>query len=354
MVFAGSVPQDFGGADTPDGYGIYNLTDGVLALSGWYPILSVYDEDGWNLDPVSAIGDSVYSDTALYSVRICAPADLTLAATGVATGEQAQETDTCTRFESGPVRDFFIAASRDFDVVTETVDGVAVNSYYLPGHESPGRQALEISVDSLRTYNEKFGLYPFVELDVIDAPMRNALGVEYPGIILVAQSLYDTPDRPDFAVATSHEVAHQWWYSVIGNDVFEEPWLDEALTSFSSTLYFEFTQSTQYAQGLWQFWQERYDRLKAENRDDPVAESLEYFETGENRSYATVVYTKGALFFDALRDEIGDDAFFTALQQYYADHKYGIARGEDLLAAFEAAAGRELDDFYQAWLYSPQ
>jgi aminopeptidase N len=287
-------------------------------------------------------------------VRLCAPGDLVLAYTGVSVGRQDEEANTCTQIESGPVRDFVIAASRDFVVARDTVDGVTVNSYYLPGHESGGSKALEISRDSLKTYDEKFGPYPFTELDVIDAPMRNALGVEYPGIILIAQSLYDDPSRADFDIATAHEVAHQWWYSVIGNDVFEEPWLDEGLTSFSSSLYYEYNLPLDYVQGLWGYWEQRYDQLKSQNHDQPVTESLAYFEEDPSRAYGSVVYTKAALFFHALREEIGDDAFFSALQQYYTAHKYGIARGSDLLDAFEAASGRQLDDFYQEWLFSPR
>ena len=78
--FAGVVPLDFAGDNS--GYGIYNQADGLLALSGWYPILAVYDEDGWNLDPVSAIGDSVYSEMAFYAVDVTAPSGLVLSATG--------------------------------------------------------------------------------------------------------------------------------------------------------------------------------------------------------------------------------------------------------------------------------
>ena len=89
MGFNGQVPADFGGEQTLDGYGIYNYSSGVLALSGWYPILAVYDDQGWNLDGVSAIGDSVYSDMAFYRVNMEAPQDQVVAATGVNAASQA-------------------------------------------------------------------------------------------------------------------------------------------------------------------------------------------------------------------------------------------------------------------------
>ena len=355
LAFAGEVPLDFGGEAEPAGYGIYNLSQDVLALSGWYPILAVYDEQGWNLDPVSEIGDSVYSDTGLYSVNVCAPANLVVAATGSSIDDQASGDKTCIQFESGPTRDFFLIASPNFQQESQQVDGVSVNSYSLPGHEQASQAALMIAADSLRVFNQKFGAYPFAELDMVDAPMRNALGVEYPGVILIGNSLYEKPLEPEFAVTIAHEVAHQWWYSVVGNDVFASPWLDEGLTTYSSSLYYEFDQSPEFTSGLIAYWQQRYERLKTEGKDDQITASLEHFESLNNPSvYGTVVYTKAALFFRALRQEIGDEAFFDALQRYYEAKKYRIAAPTDLLDAFEEAAGKPLDAFYDTWLFTPK
>ena len=207
--------------------------------------------------------------------------------------------------------------------------------------------------NSLEVYNEKFGLYPFSELDVVDAPMNYALGVEFPGIVLVASSLFDAPQKPEFAVATAHEVAHQWWYNVVGNDVFDDPWLDEALTSYSSSFYYEFGPYKSVPEPLIESWQQRYDQLLKDGEDEVVTRNLDYFEAlNQPRIYGGVVYRKGALFFEALRQQIGDQAFFAALQQYYQDYKYGVASTEDLLELFEQASGTQLDDFYQQWLYS--
>ena len=353
--FQGVVPQDFGGDDSPSGYGIFNYSNDVLALSGWYPILAVYDEDGWNLDPISPIGDSVYSDIALYSVEVVADPDLTIAATGVEVNQQTLEGVTHHQIVSGPARDFFLVMSPDFHVKSTEIDGTQVNSYFLPGHDTGGEAALSITADSLHVFNKRFGAYPYTELDVIDAPMRNALGVEYPGIFLVASGLYEEPDQPSFAVATAHEVAHQWWYGVVGNDVFEEPWLDEALTTYSSSLYYQEVVGPGAYLGLVDYWQGRYDRLIQDGGDEPIAEDLSYFENATNpSSYGGVVYTKGALFFKALRDEIGDEAFFSALQGYYQEHKYQIARGDDLLDSFEEVTGKSLDGLFQDWLNSTE
>ena len=351
MNLTGVVPEDYGDPQNPTGYGIYNITDGVMALASFYPILAVYDEDGWNLDPASPIGDSVYSDIAYYTVNLTVPDELVVASTGSEIDRQTTNGQTTNRYVSGPARDFFLVMSPDFEVISRDVDGTQVNSYYLPDTSRAGQMALDITADSLSTFNKRFGAYPYKELDVVQAPMQNAGGVEYPGIFLVADFLFKDPERPNFTIATAHETAHQWWYNLVGNDVFEDPWLDEGLTTYSSSLYYEDHKGQEWVQGLVDYWDERYRGLIDEKKDQPVAESLAFFENlNAPDVYGGVVYSKGGLFFHRLRQEIGDEAFFQALQDYYQSFQYRIARPADLLNAFEVAAGRSLDEFYQEWL----
>ncbi len=353
ILFQGRVPHNFGGDATGSGYGIYNFSDNVLALSGWYPILAVYDEDGWNLDPNSEIGDSVYSEIALYTVELTVDPTLVVAATGVEVGRREEQDATRYRLVSGPVRDFFLVLSPSFQVVSQDVDGTLVKSLYLPGHEDRGVAGLEIASDSLAVFNVLFGSYPYTELEVVEAPMRYALGVEYPGIFLVTSESYSDPEDTGFAATIAHETAHQWWYNLVGNDVIDDPWLDEALTTYSASLYYQAKFGQGGYQGYVDYLQNRYDEFLDEGKDEVVTLSLPTFEAfGEPRIYSRVVYTKGALFFKSLREEIGDKAFFKALQNYFENQKYRLAKPEDLLMEFEAASGQNLDELYQQWLYS--
>jgi hypothetical protein len=353
LDFQGVVPVDFGGEQSPWAYGIYNTSQGVMALSGWYPILAVYDVDGWHLDPVSPMGDSVFSETALYTVDVTLPADQVLAATGIEIGRQPSGDQVRYQLVSGPMRDFFIVASRDFQVTSQTVDGTLVNAYYLPDYDLAAAEGLSVAASSLGIYNRRFGAYPFSELDVVQTPLQNALGVEYPGIVLVGASLYDKPDDPSFSVTVAHEVAHQWWYSLVGNDVFAEPWLDEGLATYSSSLYNQEDLGEGAYQGLVSYWQGRYDTLVNQGKDDVVTQGLSHFESlGDPRIYSGVVYAKAALFFEALRRTVGDQAFFAALQAYYKNYQFRVATRDGLLADFNKASGERLDALYQEWLYS--
>jgi hypothetical protein len=353
MNFSGTVPVDFGGEATPSGYGIYNYSGSIMALANWYPILSVYDAKGWHLDPVSDIGDSVFSDIAFYSVDISAPTDVKVAATGSEISAMPVDAKTIRHhYLSGPARDFFIIMSPNFQKVAQNVDGTTINSYFIPTHEAGGMAARRVAATSLKIYNQHIGAYPFREFDIVEAPLRYAAGVEYPGIVIIGDFLYDQPDQANFVVAVAHEVAHQWWYNVVGNDVFAEPWLDEALTSYTSSLSYEFGPGGAPAvEGLDSYWEDRYQKVIQAGKDDAVNQSLAHFESlNDPTVYSYVVYSKGALFFHALRQEIGDLAFFTALRNYYQEYQFRIASGSDLLKIFELAAGRPLGDFYRKWL----
>jgi hypothetical protein len=354
MSFSGEVPVDFGGEETPAGYGIYNFSENVLSLAGWYPMLAVYDQQGWHLDAPSELGDSVFADSAYYTVDLTAPTQALVVATGaLQQADASSDKVTRYRFSSGPAREFYLVMSPDFKVITRQVGETRLNSYYLPGNAAAAERAIGVASRSLEAFNERFGLYPYTELDVVDAPMRNALGVEFPGVFLIGDQLYDNPSNPSFDVAVAHETAHQWWYNLVGNDVFAEPWLDESLTTYSSSLYYEDAVGEQAAEGLVSYWQDRYEKLVEDGKDDVVTAPLDYFEAlGDPAVYGTVVYTKGALFFHALRQEIGDAAFFQALQKYLDAYRFKIATGEHLLDIFEETAGRQLDDFYNSWLYT--
>lgn len=71
-------------------------------------------------------------------------------------------------------------------------------------------------------------------------------------------------------------------------------------------------------------------------------------------SYYPLVYAKGSLFFDALRGEMGAEAFFHGLQTYYEDFKYRVATPEDLLHTMEEAHGQPLGEFFQRWVFNAE
>jgi len=336
-----TVPLGAGG-----NYGAFAAQQGVLALAHFYPFVPVYDDEGWNVELSPTIGDIIYADVSLYDVTLTVPEEMTVVATGKPLPLVAHDNGTVTwRFVSGPARDFNIVLSHEYEVTRREVDGITVSSYYLAGNAEGGEVVLDVAAEALRIFGQRFGLYPYTELDVV-ATYTSAGGIEYPGLIVIAERLYDGSDRTEWVVA--HEVAHQWWYNLVGNDQVDEPWLDEALTQYSTSLYYEDRYGETVAQRARQvgFW-DRWEQARRAGRDRAVAGPVASFDVED---YGPIVYGKGPLFFHHLRQQVGDLTFDDILCAYFQEHRYRIATAESFLAVAEKVSGRDLDALYQQWI----
>jgi hypothetical protein len=331
------------------GYGAFNYENGIMALAGFYPLLPVYDDEGWNVELAPDYGDVVYSDTALYDLHLTVPDDMVVVTSGSLVSEADNGDSTRTlHYVSGPMRDFNVVMSRDFVVKSATVGQTTVNSYYLPADKAPGERVLQYTGDALRTYNRRFGLYPFAEFDAVETPIT-AAGIEYPGLIVIAQRFYQGGQEGGFfEFATAHEVAHQWWYSMVGSDQVDEPWLDEALTNYSTLIYVEDVHGQQEAQSvLTGYFEDLYRQVVEEGRDAAVAQPVAAFS---EEDYGLIVYGKGPLFFHALRQEVGDETYFAVMREYLRQYKYKIATPASFLRVAESVSGRDLDAIYKQWV----
>lgn len=342
IEFAVEVPETLGG-----NYGSFAFADDVLALASFYPMIPVYDDEGWNLEIAPSYGDIVFSDTSLYLVNFTLPAGWQVAASGstLAVNEHADGTATWT-IASGLMRDFTLVASPLYEISEQRVGDVVVRSYYKPDDTAGGQRALAYAADALAYFGETFGPYPFAELDVAATPTL-AAGIEYPGLIVIADRLYDEEDG-FFEWAVVHETAHQWWYSLVGNDQVDEPWLDEALSQYATLMYIEHTKGKAAAQAARATaFEEPYRRLQEAGRDQAVGQPVRAFRQEE---YGPVVYSKGPLFFDAVRAQIGEKQWQAFLRNYLATYRYGIATPQGLLATAEAACRCDLRPLYRRWI----
>lgn len=342
LSFALPIP----GGEGVGNYGEFAYQDGMLALAHFYPTVAVYDEAGWRTETPALTGDVIFHDASLYDVTFTAPADLVVAATGDTMGRDDHGDGTATwRLAGGPMRDFNIAASADYRTASAAVDDITVNSYFLPADEAGGRTALRWAAAALEVYQEAFGPYPYRELDIA-ATSTSAGGIEYPGLVVIAQRLYsDFMRRSFFESATVHEVAHQWWYNVVGNDQLNDPWLDEALAQYSAYLYFR---AAYGAAGAAEFEDALVSRwARADFAEKPVGLPVASYDAEE---YSAIVYGRGPLFLLALRDQIGEDGMAELLRRYYAAQAWDIASPAEFRALAEEVGGAEVGALFAEWV----
>ncbi|MGH2592517.1 MAG: M1 family metallopeptidase, partial [Anaerolineae bacterium] len=332
------------------GYNQFGIFHNVLALPNVYPFIPVYDDEGWNVELAPGYGDAIYSDIALYQVTISAPADQALAASGVCHASDDGGATRTWRCVSGPMRDFMIAMSADYVVESTEVDGVAVHSHFLEKDAEAGRRGLRYAAEAVRSCQRRIGAYPFTELDLLETP-TTAGGIEYPGLIVVAEESY-ADSGPFQEFATAHEVAHQWWYSLVGNDQVDDPWLDEALTQYTSILYFRDVYGESAAQeAIDRAFVDRYRR--AQERGEDLRADLPVASYSD-RQYGGIVYGKAPLFFDALYQKMGDERFNAFVRAYFEAQRYGIAHVGDLLDAAAAQLDRAvIGELLQQWITTP-
>jgi aminopeptidase N len=217
------------------------------------------------------------------------------------------------RIVSGPQRDFMIAATQ-LQVASADVDGTKINSYYRAEHEQGGKLALHAAIDSLRIFNARYGRYPLAELDIVEMAARTFLGVEYPGLIMLEQGLYE--DGNGLAITTAHEVAHQWWaHQVIGANVQGSTVFSEGMAEYSALTAMEKRYGQAHTQKFLAYELDRYlsGRTAETRREMPLM-------LVENQPY--IHYNKGSLALYALRDYISEDSMNAALSRFVRDKAF--------------------------------
>lgn len=346
LEFSVDVPTEGG-----NNYGVFATIDDVLALAHFYPQIAVYDDEGWNIEPPPPNADVTYADTALYLVRVTAPAEQVMVTSGNEIDRQTAGDEQIVTIAAGPVRDFYIASSDRYTLVSDTVGETTVNSYGFPEFAEQNEQVLEVATTALASLGARLGEYPFVEFDVAPTP-NLALGVEYPGAVVIRSALYDpeatlgqTPALFYTEATVAHEVGHQWFYSVVGNDQLDEPWLDEALTQYVTFLYFLDTYGPQGGDGFRDSFIDRWERV--DRADIPIGMPAGEYDSAE---YGAIVYGRGPLFFEALSEEMGQETFEAFLRDYYQQNKWDISTGQELKALAEAHCDCDLSSIFAEWV----
>jgi aminopeptidase N len=344
MVFSGQAPVDFGGGSGVYGGLNYATEIPLLSLANAYPILAVWQAGNWQASEVLGLGDAVVSETALYELEILAPRGWQVVASGSEISSHSVEEGTF-HMVTGPVREIVIVASPAFTLREASVDGVQVRHWGLSSGESYWGEVQQMTMDSLRVFSNHFGKYPYSELDVVTIPMLLASGIEYPGVFLLRETLYQpNPEEPYLlGMVVSHEAAHQWWYGVVGSDVLIHPWQDEALATFSSLLYLEAFQP-EYFHGSLRYFQQVSDQYQHVPIEQPVSAFL-----GRPEEYSSVIYFRGAALLQELREQLGEEPFFEALRAYYNQNAYQLNEPSELLEIFETQCECDLSGVYRRW-----
>jgi hypothetical protein len=291
------------------GFERFGTADEVSWWASGAPLLAWEPGVGWARDPfVGLMGETSSSPVADTSVTVEAPADLTVLMTGDQQPPSEPRDGRRSWTSREPrARDVSVAVG-EFATAETDVGGVRVTTGVLPGDggAAEAEQLLEDTAGAIEALTGRLGSFPYETLTV---PLLGEYGggIEYPSSILMADT--------DGTVLV-HEVAHMWFYGMVGDSQYRDPWLDEAFASYAESVMDEPDP-------------ERVQALLARAGD--VGASMGAFP--DDRSYVTAVYGKGAAMLVSARQAAGAEAFDAALRCYVDGQAWTTATPADVARA---------------------
>jgi hypothetical protein len=294
-------------------------------LGNALPVLAVRDAKGWHLDPYVALGESFYALTSDFRVRLDHPSALKVPATGHTRTLPGGPGRSVTLSVADRVRDFAWAAGPFRTATQTTPGGVRVRSYWAPGTPAEGvRLNRTDAVAAIDRFGREFGRYPYGEIDLV---MTSGFGggMEYPGLVLLGTT--------EEGSAVVHEVAHQWWYGIVGNDEYSSPWLDESFA--------------QYANARFHGWDTRDCWSDVYWPDDAssLTGSMAYWSRHHGEYH--LVYTAGPCALADLERALGADTMARLLKGYARDHWYGVSGTAAFKKAAQSVTDQDLGPFWE-------
>lgn len=333
-------------------------------MTQWYPKMCVLDSAGWHTSRYRSDGE-FYSDYGDYRVTLTLPDSFVTAATG-SVDSVRYSPDSLFRTETwtaSPVHDFAWAADPAFvllehNFIPPAGSGAPPVRVHLAVQECSADDWSEVGAwadSTLLYYGEWCGWYPYGDLWVVQSAMWG--GMEYPQLVMIQP--YDPPSTRYFEMVVMHEIGHQWFYGMLGNDEVDEAWLDEGINSFCEIRYFErrYGMSGNMT-GLpgWvssisdaDFTSSSYVGMVASGEEVPVL-STSTEAAGGRYDYGALYYSKPALFVRMIQNQVGDDAFDAFLREYCDRFRFHHPRTGDFMAILEEVTGRSWREEFDFWL----
>ena len=274
----------------------------TVRLGSFFPILAWEPGIGWGREPATGLfAEASVAPVADFDLGVAVPEGLTVIGSGV------QESG---RWRALAMRDVAVSIGRfrTADAVTE--GGVRVTVAVEAGLSDDQHAYLDTVVRALDDFAARYGPYPWPAYSMAVTPDLRG-GIEYPGHVLQGPG--------SGGRTTPHEVAHMWFYGLVGNHQGRDPWLDEGLASWAEGRFLGTLDDMQATE------------IPSAGRGR-AGEPMAFWER-HGSAYYRSVYVQGAQALSALGSADGVDC---ALRHYVAIHAHRVTRPGDLLDALRS------------------
>lgn len=324
--------------------------NGSVNLGNAFPLLAVYENGEYQVYPYYSTGDPFYSEMANFTVNFSYPSEYNLVSTGEILSQNMTGSVKNAKIDAKAVRDFAITLTKNAKTVSKTVGQTKISYTGYEGDEDLDEN-LATAIKAYNYYSKVFGAYPYTTLSVVKTPFVHG-GMEYPNMVTIADSIVTGFEK---ARVIAHEIAHQWWYGMVGNDEVKQAWLDEALAEYSSILFFE--AHGEYGVSYEELISEAFsiytlyaDIVKASDKNINTEMILPVYEYTNEYEYSYMIYVKGSLMFDSIRNAIGKEKLMKCFKEYFRDYKYKISKTDALIASFAKTSRRNIEGVFDSYL----
>ena len=314
-------------------------------LSSFYPQLAVYEDGNYRRDLFTTVGDPLYSEIGEYDLTFTCPNNLVVASSGKTVSKTDEGETSSYVYHANNVRDFALAASPDFDVLTARE--CDVDLYYFSIGDAAANERFSLVRSAFNKYTEAFGPSGLETFSVIIAPFDYS-GMEFSGLVFVSSSAGDATEE-----TLLHETAHEWWYHLVGNDPIRQSALDEGLTSFTSAYYYLLAGNEQA------FSQKIADVKKAYTQYETLQKRR---KTGVNLrldgtiydytsyQYTMLMYYKACMLFNNLYELYGKDKTTACLNAYATEYAHKTATFDGFISVCNKELKTDVSGLVNGWL----
>ncbi|MFJ9543627.1 M1 family metallopeptidase [Streptomyces sp. NPDC101225] len=233
-----------------------------------------------------------------------------------------------------------------FDITTGTSeDGVPVVNAYsknLGDNDGAARASVERTGELVDWLSGYFGPYPFSSAGGYVPDTTTGYALETQTRVYYSPKQFANGSNASVVV---HELAHQWYGDSVSLKGWKDIWINEGFARYAQWLW-----SEHEGEGT---AQELADYVYASHPADDAFWTVEPGDPGPDHQFDIAVYDRGALAIQALRNAVGDDAFFAVLKGWPREHAYGNASVADFEAYAEKVSGRSLSSLFDTWLFRP-
>ena len=369
-------------------------------ITQWFPKPAVYDNNGWH--PMSYLDQGeFYSEFGNYDVSITVPKNYILMATGDLQNKEeieflnrkakiterlfkenklpvrdsigkkdqsfpksSKESKTL-RFVQNNVHDFAWFADKRYHVLKgkvilpNTDKEITTWSLFTNREAKLWKHSIEYINDATQYFSKWVGKYPYNHVTAVDGTISAGGGMEYPNITVIGTS----GSHQSLETVIIHEVGHNWFYGILGNNERDNAWMDEGLNTYIEIRYME----EKYPNGYKSKEEKKKERgisisipieekelqhisyqfNASRNYDQPLKMGSKDFT---QFNYGGMVYSKTGIGFHYLKAYLGEILFDECMNEYFKQWKFKHPSPKDIQKVFETTSEKNLDWFFEDYI----